>query len=344
MFGRSHNIHQIFGLYTVFNHEWPNSMREALFIKRNSDKWKAIEQATSAAATRPDPDELVANFIELTDDLSYARTFYPDANVTRYLNGLAAQMHRGLMQNRRDDRSRIITFWQYELPLLFRQSHRLLAVSALIFGVACALGWLSAAHDNTFVRLILGDAYVNMTLENIKKGDPLGVYASQDQGSMFIQITLNNIYVSFRTFIFGLLASFGTMAMLFYNGVMLGSFQYFFYERGLLLDSVLKIWIHGTLEISAIVIAGCAGLTVGNSLLFPGTYSRLVSFKRGMKQGLKIAVGLVPVFIIAGFLESFITRLTLHPIVSGGIIFASASFILWYFIFYPRTLNRSVTQ
>ena len=310
-------------------------MRESLFVKRNTDKWQAIEQQPSN-----DPDELTERFVELTDDLSYARTFYPDSNVTRYLNGLAAQMHRGLMQNRRDDRSRFIAFWQYELPLLFRQSHRLLAVSAGVFLAACILGWVSAAHDNTFVRLILSDQYVNMTLENIKKGDPLGVYNSSDQATMFVQITLNNIYVAFRTFIFGLFASFGTVAMLFYNGVMLGSFQYFFYERGLLLDSVLKIWIHGTLEISAIVIAGCAGLTVGNSLLFPGTYSRLDSFKRGIKQGLKIAIGLVPVFIMAGFLESFVTRLTLPPIVSGSIIGISAAFVIWYFILYPIALNR----
>ena len=181
-----------------------------------------------------------------------------------------------------------------------------------------------------------------MTLENIKKGDPLGVYGSMDQGTMFLQITLNNIYVAFRTFIFGLFASFGTMAMLFYNGIMLGAFQYFFYERGLLLESVLKIWIHGTLEISAIIIAGCAGLTVGNSLLFPSTYSRIESFKRGMKQGLKIAIGLVPVFIMAGFLESFVTRLTLPPVISGGIILLSASFIIWYFVLYPIHLNRKL--
>lgn len=314
-------------------------MRESLFVKRNSDKWRDMEQNPSR-----DPDELTARFVELTDDLSYARTFYPDSNVTRYLNGLTAQMHRGLMQNRHDDCNRFVTFWKYELPLLFRQSHRLLALSAGIFLVAGLLGWVSAAHDSTFVRLILGDGYVNMTLENIKKGDPLGVYNSSDQATMFVQITLNNIYVAFRTFIFGLFASFGTMAMLFYNGVMLGAFQHFFYERGLLLDSVLKIWIHGTLEISAIIIAGCAGLTVGNSLLFPGTYARLESFKRGIKQGLKIAIGLVPIFIMAGFLESFITRLTLPPVVSGGIILISAAFIVWYFILYPISLNRKTNS
>lgn len=314
-------------------------MREAVFIKRNTDKWQTIEQTPTQ-----NPDELTDRFIELTDDLAYARTFYPDAKVTRYLNGLAAQMHRGLMQNKRADKNRFVSFWTTELPLLFRQSHRLLLVSFVIFVVACALGWLSAANDPTFIRLILGDEYVNMTLENIRKGNPLDVYGSSDQATMFLQITLNNIGVSFRAFVMGIFASFGTIAMLFYNGVMLGAFQEFFHERGLLLDSVLKIWIHGTLEISAIIIAGCAGLTLGNSLLFPGTLPRLDSFKRGAKQGLKMAIGLVPVFIMAGFLESFVTRLTLPPVVSASIILLSAVFIGWYFVFYPIQLTRKQIQ
>ncbi|GAB3924163.1 stage II sporulation protein M [Larkinella terrae] len=315
-------------------------MREAVFIKRNTEKWQEIESEPITANDRTDPDILTERFIELTDDLSYARTFYPTSPVTRYLNGLAATMHRRLMLNKREDRGRFVQFWKIELPLLFRKSHRLLLVSFLVFLVAATLGWVSAANDDTFVRLILGDDYVNMTLENIRKGDPLAVYKSGGQADMFLGITVNNIRVSFIAFILGLFASFGTLAVMFQNGVMLGAFQYFFYERGLLLPSVLTIWIHGTLEISAIVIAGSAGLTLGNSLLFPGTWSRLESFKRGAKQGLKIVIGLVPVFITAGFLESFVTRLPLPPVVSSIIILASAAFIIWYFILYPIRLEK----
>ncbi|HEY0108587.1 MAG TPA: stage II sporulation protein M [Fibrella sp.] len=311
-------------------------MREAAFVKRNADKWAEIERNPTR-----DPDELTARYIELTDDLSYARTFYPESKVTRYLNSLAGQMHRGLMQNKREESGRFVSFWKRELPLLFYHSHQTLAVSAIFFVVACLIGWISAINDPTFVRLILGDDYVNMTLENIRKGKPLGVYGGSDQATMFFQITLNNIGVSLRAFVAGVLASVGTLVMLFYNGVMLGAFQAFFYERGLLTESVLKIWIHGTLEISAIVIAGAAGLTMGNSLIFPGTLPRLESFKRGAKQGLKIAVGLVPIFIMAGFLESFVTRLTLPPLVSLLIIGTSAVFIGWYFIVYPIRLYRS---
>jgi uncharacterized membrane protein SpoIIM required for sporulation len=319
-------------------------MREAAFIKQNTEKWKEIENEPVTGSDRANPDVLTDHFIELTDDLSYARTFYPTSPVTRYLNGLAATMHRRLMSNKREERSRFVQFWKIELPLLFRKSHRLLLVSFLIFLVAAALGWVSAAHDEQFVRLILGDDYVNMTLENIRKGDPLAVYKGSGQADMFMGITINNIRVSFIAFILGLLASFGTIAIMFQNGVMLGAFQYFFYERGLLLPSVLTIWIHGTLEISAIVIAGSAGLTLGNSLLFPGTWSRLESFKRGAKQGLKIVIGLVPVFITAGFLESFVTRLPLHPVVSSAIILTSATFIVWYFIIYPIQLEKRFTE
>ncbi len=316
-------------------------LREAQFVARNAAKWQTLEaEANQHRPGRDDPDALTDAYIELTDDLAYARTFYPDAKITDYLNGLTARLHRGLMQNKRDDSHRFRDFWVRELPTLFYQSQRLLLVSVVVFGVASAVGWISAAHDPTFVRLILGDDYVNMTLENIKKGNPLGVYGSGDETTMFFQITLNNIMVAFRAFVMGLLASVGTVTMLFYNGVMLGAFQEFFFERGLLLTSMLKIWIHGTLEISAIIIAGCAGLTLGNGLLFPGTYSRLESFRRGARQGLKIAVGLVPIFITAGFLESFVTRLTLPPIVSLAIIGASAAFIVWYFVLYPIQLNR----
>jgi len=108
-----------------------------------------------------------------------------------------------------------------------------------------------------------------------------------------------------------------------------------------LFESFMTIWIHGTIEISAIVIAGGAGLAMGNSLLFPGTYSRIVSLKKGAKDGLKIVIGLVPLFIFAGFLESFVTRYTKFPsFIKLGIIGLSAFFIVYYFVLYPIYLKK----
>ncbi|RDV14201.1 stage II sporulation protein M [Pontibacter diazotrophicus] len=311
-------------------------MREAAFIRKNKLKWKSFETQKASS-----PDDLADRFIELTDDLAYARTFYPESDTTAYLNTLAGRSHQAIYKNKKEKQNRFFAFWKYELPYLFRQHHRQLLYAFLIFAVACGIGALSAALDDTFVRLILGDSYVNMTLENIRKGDPMAVYKGHGEAEMFLFITFNNIKVAFLAFVMGVFFSVGTFWVLFQNGVMLGAFQYFFYKQGLLLTSVLTIWIHGTLEISAIVIAGCAGFVMGNSLLFPKTYSRSYSFKKGARQGLKIVVGLVPVFITAGFLEGFVTRHTEMPMaLSLFIILSSAAFILYYFIIYPRSLHK----
>jgi uncharacterized membrane protein SpoIIM required for sporulation len=246
-----------------------------------------------------------------------------------------------LYKNRKQSYSRFITFWKTELPLMFRSAHRQLLLSFVIFAGAMLTGAFSAAHDEDFVRLILGDTYVNMTIENIKKGDPMAVYKFADADFMFIRIMYNNIRVAFFCFAAGIFLSLGTVTVLFYNGVMLGSFQYFFFRYGVLKESLLTVWIHGTLEISAIVIAGCAGLILGNSILFPGTYSRMESFRTGVRRGVKIVAGLVPVFILAAFFESYVTRHTEMPVwLSLLIIGGSAAFIIIYFIIYPILLNQ----
>lgn len=306
-------------------------MKEAVFVRRNSARWRSYEENPSE-----DPDELTARFISLTDDLSYARTFYPGSTALQFLNGLTSQTHGKLYSNRREETGRIKTFWMYELPYVFYKARFHLLYAFLFFLAAFVIGAVSTANDETFVRLIMGDTYVNQTLENIRSGDPLAIYKSQSSADMFLSITVNNIQVSFMAFCLGVFFSVGTLFIMMQNGIMLGAFQYFFYQQGLLLASVLKIWIHGTLEISAIVIAGGAGLVIGNSLLFPGTFSRMESFRNGAKEGLKMVIGLVPIFVTAGFLESFVTRLTLPFWASIAIITISGAFIIWYFVLYPR--------
>ncbi len=311
-------------------------MREGLFIKKNIGKWKKYQYETST-----DPDEMAQEFAELVNDLGYARTFYPQSKVTQYLNGLASKIYLGIYKNKREERSRILTFWTTELPAVVKKYHRELLFSFLLFTAFALMAVFSTAQDQSFVRGILGDHYVEMTESNIAKGDPFGVYKTTDRLTMFLTIALNNIKVSFMIFIGGLLASVGTIWLLFDNGMMLGSFQTYFFMKGLGWDSILVVWIHGTLEISAIIIAGGAGLVMGNSILFPGTYKRIESLKRGARDGMKLMIGLVPVFIAAAFLEGFITRYSTMPrVLSISILVLSFSFIVWYFVIYPLKINR----
>jgi uncharacterized membrane protein SpoIIM required for sporulation len=323
-------------------------MREAVFVRRHADDWEAFEARLEADAPET-PDALADGYVRLTDDLAYARTFYPGSATTAYLNGLAGSVHHRIYRNRREERGRLRRFWAEEIPRVAYAERRALLWALALFAGFAGLGAVSAAGDALFVRLILGDAYVNMTLENIAQGDPMRVYKEMYPLDMFSMIALNNILVSFFTFVgvyevgaFVLPAfSVGTALMLFRNGVMVGAFQYFFWEQGVFGESVQTIWIHGTLEIAAIVLAGGAGLAMGNALLFPGAYPRLVAFRRGALRGLKVVVGLVPQFVAAALLEGYVTRYTEMPVaLSALVIFGSLAFVGWYWVWLPVRVHR----
>lgn len=316
-------------------------MREAAFIQRNQAKWQRLEKVVDGLQGLTG-DEASDLYVQLNDDLAYAQTFYPKSRVTTYLNSLAVRLHQHIYRNQRTPRKRFLTFWTQEVPFAIAKARRNLALSFVVFSLAALVGAVSAEHDATFVRLILGDDYVDMTIDNIERGEPMAVYGGQSPGGMFLFITFNNIRVSLVCFALGLFFSFGTGMVLAYNGIMVGAFQYFFHQHGLLADSALTIWVHGTLEISAIIIAGGAGFTLGNGFLFPGTFTRMESFRLGARIGLKVVIGLVPVFIIAGFLESYVTRhaLDLRPWVALSIIAASFAWIIYYFIILPYHAER----
>jgi uncharacterized membrane protein SpoIIM required for sporulation len=315
-------------------------MREAAFVKQNKVKWTTFESVL-AKKTEIKPDKLSDLYIEITDHLSYAKTFYPNSNTQYFLNELASQAHRQIYKTKRESKNRLVRFWKTEFPTMFYKRHRELLIAFLVFGFFCAVGAFSAANEGDFVRSILGDNYVNMTLENIENNDPLAVYKEQGEFNMFLGITINNVKVALMAFIYGLLLGVGTLYILLNNGLMLGSFQYFFFEKGLGWESARTIWIHGTIEISVIIIAGCAGLVLANGLLFPGTFTRLESFKRGVINGLKIVVSTIPFFVIAGFLEGFVTRYTQMPDwLAIFIITSSLALIIFYYIIYPIQIHK----
>lgn len=317
----------------------PYLMRETSFIKQNKEKWKEFESILENKDK--DPEKLNDLFIQITDDLSYSRTFYPNRSVRVYLNNLAQQVFHSIYKNKKSRLSRLFFFWTDELPQLVYESRVAFRISFFVFLIALFIGALSSAMDSEFPRVILGDSYVDMTIQNIESGDPMKVYKEGGQFSSTLGITINNIRVAFLTFLLGVFFVVGSIAILISNGIMVGSFQYFFYDHGLLRESALTIWMHGTLEISAIVIAGAAGITMGLGLVFPGTLSRIQSFQLSARRGLKIMVGIIPIFILAGFIEGYLTRYTETPdTVRLFFILACLAFIIGYFVYYPVAKAR----
>lgn len=314
-------------------------MRETDFINKNKDKWTRYERALDQ--DDKDPELLNELYIHTTDDLSYSRTFYPNRSVRVYLNSLAQKTFLQIYRGRRGEAGRFFTFWTDELPRVVYNQRAALALALGLFLLSMLIGAISYEIDPAFAEVILGEHYVDMTNTNIANGDPMAVYKERSPFSMSLQITLNNVRVAFLTFVAGAFFAVGSVVLLISNGVMVGVFQYFFYAQGLLQESFLTIWIHGALEISSIVIAGGAGIAMGRGLLFPGTLSRLDAFKLSARDGLKIMLGTVPLFVIAGFLEGYVTRYTNAPDTLRAIfIVLCFGFILWYYVVYPRRVSQ----
>lgn len=317
-------------------------MKETKFIEQNKEKWLKFEQLLRL--NRRDPDKLSDLFIQITDDLSYARTNYPNRSIRVYLNNLAQQLFYNIYKNKKESRNKFVKFWKEELPSVVFHSRYELLTALVVFLLAFAIGVVSSVYDPEFARSILGDSYVDMTIRNIEEGDPMGVYKSSNEVDMFLGITLNNVRVAFLTFITGILASLGAIIVLIHNGIMVGTFQYFFIERGLGMESFLSIWLHGTLEISSIVIAGGAGIVLGRGFVFPGTHSRMRAFQISARRGLKLLIGIVPILVFAALIESFVTRYTgLPEFIKLALILVSLFFMVFYFVWIPYSKYRNGT-
>ena len=318
-------------------------MNEAVFIRRNIDKWRRMEMMEGDDVFTT-PDDMVNAYNDITSDLAFAQTHYPDSPITTYLNDIALGLHRDLYRHKHTTAKQMLRFWTHEIPLAVYDARKALLLSLAIFILSILVGVVSTLGDPEFPRLILGDGYVEMTEENIRNGAPMAVYSQGTQFGSFLGITLHNIWVSFQVYAYGLLTSFGSGLFLLFNGVMVGSFLTFFFVRGIVAQSFLAIMLHGTLELSAIVIAGGAGIILGNGWLFPGTYSRLESFLRAGRRSVKVLISTIPIFFIDGFIEGYFTRYTdVSDLLRLMVILLSAAFVIFYYVILPVRRHREST-
>ncbi|MBD1429302.1 MULTISPECIES: stage II sporulation protein M [Sphingobacterium] len=282
-------------------------MREASFIERNKEKWLLIEN-NLLNIVNVDPDILASNYIELTNDLAYAQTFYPQSKTKDYLNELSIRAHQLIYKDQKSSSNKLSHFFTYEIFESIWKIRKQLVYSLLIFLLANVIGFISAHYEESFLKFIMGSHYVDMTVQNIKEGNPAGVYQQGSNWGGALAITINNVQVAFFAFIYGIFFSLGTGYILMMNGIMVGTFHYLFFKYNVLSEAMTAIWIHGTIELSVIVIAGGCGLAMGNSILFPKSYTRLESFKRTVKHAAKVLISTIPFFIMAGTLEGYVTR------------------------------------
>jgi hypothetical protein len=194
-------------------------LREAQFIKQNKDRWEQMQYSPGTH-----PDETAGEFIQLVEDLGYSKTFYPYSKITNYLNSEAGKRYLNIYENQKISNGRVVRFFKYDLPLIIAKHHLTFLICFGLFSLFVLIGFYSAQKDDTFVRQILGDGYVDMTEENIRNGNPFGVYGNGNAFLSFMHIFINNVYVSLKEFVGGILLGIPTLRGLMYNSIMVGAF------------------------------------------------------------------------------------------------------------------------
>ncbi len=315
-------------------------MRESVFIKHNIARWRDYQRRIDSPSDES-PDTLAQMYTELTSDLAFSRTHFPDATITTMLNAMTLKLHNEIYSDRNEQWSRLWTFWTQEVPQAVYDNRKAMLASLAVFVFFVCVGIASLMNDADFARLILGDYYVDMTIENIKNGVPTDVYSHGPEADSFFGIMLNNLKVDVLSISMGIFTPFATALIIMYNAIMVGAFTFFFFQYGVFGDALLAIMQHGTLEISTMVLSGGAGFVMGSGWLFPGTYSRMMSFRRKAKEALKIAVSVFPVTIVAAFIEGYLTRHTEYPLAFRVLVIVlSAAFIIFYYIVLPYIVGR----
>lgn len=314
-------------------------MREATYILKNEERWRTFEELINNMEGA-DPQRLTEAYAALTDDLAFAQAQYPGRMVTQYLNQLVGKIHVVLMRTRSERLARLKWFFMRELPMAMAGVRFELKIVAVMFLFTTGIGFFGGLQSEDLARAVLGDDYVDMTIWNIKSGDPMGVYKSEPW-EMFAKIGFNNVFAMLSIVAMGAIPLIGVAYITIYHGVMIGAFHALFAQYGELEQSLLTVWIHGATEISMLIVSAAAGLSIGLSVLNPGTYPRREAFVQALRRAALVAVGIVPLVIFAAFLESFVTRQTDMPLILNIlVILLTGAGVVWYLWVLPTTLLK----
>ena len=291
------------------------------YIASHESSWVRLGELTAKArrgVRRLDPgelDELVMLYQRTSTHLSYVRTNYGNPALTTRLTRLVAGAS-GVIYGKRARTVRAFTeFFRVTFPAAVWDARRFVAVSFLLtFVPAAAMGvWIAnsdAALDAT-APAALREAYINEDFESYYSSAPAGQFATE--------VTVNNIQVSILAFAAGIALCVGAAYILMFNGANVGVAAGLFAAAG----QQPKFWglilPHGLLELTAVMIAGAAGLRLGWAIIAPGDRRRAEALADAGRRAVVIVMGLVAAFITAGAIEGFVTGSTLPTAVRVGI-------------------------
>ena len=304
------------------------------FIDERKNTWQRLEdllvlleRTRLSRLHREEVRELGRIYRRTASDLAIARAESRDPRLVNYLNSLVIRAHGRIYRAESVGAGRrALRFFARDFPQTFRRTWRYTALSFAVFLVLAALSFAGTWRDPKFSELAGIDPLFREFAVNARVRWWERLNEANQVGAGFIMS--NNIWVMFRAFALGGLLGFGTLYEMARFGAHIGAILALTYRAGFGRELVTFMAGHGALELSAIFIAGGAGLLYGSAVLFPGDLSRLDALRLRGREAIQLVIGCVPILVIAGIIEGFISPAPIAPAVKFAV--AALTFVALY--------------
>ncbi len=282
-------------------------MKQHEFEAQHQALWQRIEAALEKPSQGDNSKLLAEQYLHLCQQLAIAKERMYDGALLARLNKLALELYRELYRYRSETRLNFYAFYKRDFPLAIYR-HRfyiLLAFLVMVLPGLVAGAWTYLDEDAIY-SVVDGSQVRQMERMYDPQADKLGrERESETDILMFGFYIKNNISVAFRCFAGGLLLGIGTLLVLFFNGMFMGSIAGHLTRLDYVDTFYPFVAGHGSFELTAIVFSGAAGLRLGYAILNPGQSSRLDSLRQAGRDVVPMLYGIVLMLVIAAFLEAF---------------------------------------
>ncbi|HEX6922442.1 MAG TPA: stage II sporulation protein M [Bacillales bacterium] len=316
------------------------------FIKQHREDWKELEQRIISLEKRKknltgaDIDRFDQLYQKAAHHLSYSQTYFPGEEVTGYLNGLVTKSHNLLYKDQVSSLQQIRYFFSTKFIGLLLEQWRFIVIAMILFLLGAVAAFVSVLNDPLHIYSVLPENVAqSVDPDHIGEGA-----AAMSSSLMSAAIMTNNIKVAFLAFAGGITFGILTVYLLIYNGIMIGALAGLFLHYGKSYLFWAYIVPHGMIELTAIFIAGGAGLLMGYKLFVPGPYSRIFQLKWQARRSVQLLLGTVPLFIVAGIIEGFITPAELPLAAKYGVAILTVGALALYIASGKLLLRRRTSK
>ncbi|MCI3926903.1 stage II sporulation protein M [Paenibacillus sp. TRM 82003] len=303
------------------------------FLRKHKPLWNELERLVTAMSRRgarptaEEVDRFAALHKQASGHLAFLYTHHPAHEAAVHLNKLVAKSHNVLYRDQWNSTESLRAFFRSGLVEMLRARSKFVLAAALLFAIGYLSGFVAIMTDPLSLPAI-APAFAGV--------DPSAVTDEREnlQSSvMSAEIMTNNIRVAVLAFASGITLGLGTLYLLVYNGILIGALAAVFHRAGESYAFWAYILPHGVIELTAIFIAGGAGLYMGYVILVPGPFTRRFRFLTATKESVQLLLGTIPLFVVAGIIEGYITPTQLSLEMKYGVAALTLILLALYYVY-----------